>query len=477
MHIHILSSSPSKYESNRKGESTKNRASYNGPVAARSNGTLESKRSTMIRQSASHGNLTDDDFLFNTSDRGQVKRTKSFWKFGKSDTEDIVEGMAMWRHRDLIQPEEEMRLEQELLKESTLKKRKEKSKAKQQQEEEERNKGRGRSVSSNRVKEMQQNIQVPIIDDHAKYQLTKSEIDQRIGKTKERFHQEVDEEELTALERSGKQMVRDSETELGYAEDEEDMTIEENLEVSINKKQQKQQHQQQQNSRMKSYEVNHLSSKNNNKLAHKYYDDMMMMAAAQEMDDERFYDDESMNQEVVVMKTVKRKEILKQYYSSGTSDTERHSSSSDPYDCIVVQDQSLTRNKNNVFNNTSASTTNRKNNKNKEMTTFRSEFSMNKNNNMESDQPPTATILPRTKLVKNTEGKKSGSSGSSPTGGPGDKKKAQNVDPKLNGERKNLPEESKRNSLASAKSYGPWYDLWGANGNNNPHNSTLIAQK
>lgn len=417
----------------------------------------------MIRQSSSHGNLTDEqtmDFLYNTTDRGQVKRTKSFWKFGKSDTEDIVEGMAMWKHRDLIQPEHEMRLEEERIMENTLKRNKNKSKPnKEQQQQSTKAKAKGQPNNGNRVKDMQQNITVPIIDDHAKYQLTKSEIDQRIGKTKERFYQE-DNGAGKLAERNGK-VVRESETELGYAEDEDDtMTaIEDSLE------QQQTLTKNRQNSRMNSYEVNHNL---NNKLAQKYYDDMMM---GQEMEDERFYDDESMSQEVVVMKTVKRKEILKQYYSSGTSDTERHSSSSDPYDCIVVQDHHVTRNKNNNFNN---NTNNRKNNKNKEMTTFRGEFPKN---NMDNE-PPTATILPRTKLVKNGVG-----GGGHPEVGTGKKsremsaggdKKKQNVDPKIS---KNF-EESKRNSLSSAKSYGPWYDLWGANANNNPNNNKpLISQK
>lgn len=231
------------------------------------------------------------------------------------------------------------------------------------------------------------------------------------------------------------------------------------------------------------YEGGNPNLNNNQQQPNKYYDDMNMDM------DERFYDDESLTQEVVVMKTLNRKEILKQYYSSGTSDTERHSSSSDPYDCIVVQDHQVMRNKNNIFNNNS--TNNRKNNKNKEMTTFRGEFATttNKNNNSKSmmDQEHTATILPRTKLVKSSAdqsmekvgtGKKSRDANKPSDHHQSQKKKPQNVGPASNDKRKNF-EESKRNSLSSAKSYGPWYDLWGANPNNSPnnHNNTLISQK
>lgn len=487
----IIRASPNKYESHRKGEGKSNRASYpahsNGGVAARANGTLEStksKRNTLIRQSASHGNLTDEqtmDFLYNTGDRGQVKRTKSFWKFGKSDTEDIVEGMAMWKHRDLIQPEHELRMEEERIRETTLKRNKNKAKPKsREQQQQDQEKSKGRSASTGRVKEMQQNITVPIIDDHAKYQLTKAEIDQRIGKTKERYYQE-DVVVGKSAERNNGKVVRDSETELGYAEDEEDMAMEDSLEEGANTLVKKGRAQ---NMRMKAYEGGNANLNNKQQQPNKYYDDMNMDM------DERFYDDESLTQEVVVMKTLNRKEILKQYYSSGTSDTERHSSSSDPYDCIVVQDHHVMRNKNNIFNNNS--TNNRKNNKNKEMTTFRGEFATtttNKNNNSKSmmDQEHTATILPRTKLVKSSAdqsmekvgtGKKSRDATKPSDHHQAQKKKPQNVDPTSNDKRKNF-EESKRNSLSSAKSYGPWYDLWGANPNNSPnnHNNTLISQK
>ncbi|XP_050300685.1 uncharacterized protein LOC126739170 [Anthonomus grandis grandis] len=66
---------------------------------------------TRHRLSNSHGNLVENHYL--TSDEAEVskvkvKRTKSFWKFGKnnSDTE-ILEGMSLWRHRDLVDPNEE----------------------------------------------------------------------------------------------------------------------------------------------------------------------------------------------------------------------------------------------------------------------------------------------------------------------------------------------------------------------------------
>lgn len=60
--------------------------------------------------STSHGNLMESRYL--TSDETEaskvkVKRTKSFWKFGKNSSDsEILEGMALWRHRDLVDLED-----------------------------------------------------------------------------------------------------------------------------------------------------------------------------------------------------------------------------------------------------------------------------------------------------------------------------------------------------------------------------------
>lgn len=40
--------------------------------------------------------------------RGIIKRTKSFWKFGKSSDHEILEGMSLWQHRDLVDVQKEL---------------------------------------------------------------------------------------------------------------------------------------------------------------------------------------------------------------------------------------------------------------------------------------------------------------------------------------------------------------------------------
>lgn len=65
-----------------------------------------------IRLANSHGNLIDQSFYISDDAdtikerKGLVKRTKSFWRFGKSSSDnEILEGMSLWRHRDLVDVE------------------------------------------------------------------------------------------------------------------------------------------------------------------------------------------------------------------------------------------------------------------------------------------------------------------------------------------------------------------------------------
>ncbi|XP_056633686.1 GATA zinc finger domain-containing protein 14 isoform X1 [Diorhabda sublineata] len=66
------------------------------------------KKRNPVQQSRSYGNLTDSHFLSDSPDISKkknklVKRTKSFWKFGKSASDnEILEGMALWKHKDLV---------------------------------------------------------------------------------------------------------------------------------------------------------------------------------------------------------------------------------------------------------------------------------------------------------------------------------------------------------------------------------------
>lgn len=75
-------------------------------------------KTTSIKQSRSHGTLVEankNNKTFYMSDdpdmlakgNKKVRRTKSFWKFGKNNSDnEILEGMALWRHRDLVDVDE-----------------------------------------------------------------------------------------------------------------------------------------------------------------------------------------------------------------------------------------------------------------------------------------------------------------------------------------------------------------------------------
>uniref|UniRef100_A0A1B0D054 Insulin receptor tyrosine kinase substrate n=1 Tax=Phlebotomus papatasi TaxID=29031 RepID=A0A1B0D054_PHLPP len=396
--------------------------------------TLESTKSrgTLIRQSSSYGNLADEntmEFLYGTTNRDgtkYVKRTKSFWRFGKQP-EDIMEGMAMWRHRDLVQTEQERR-EERRREENTIKRRPKTMNGDMM------NGNSDTLVKNGRPRKSE----IPVIDDHAKYRITKSEIDHRIGKQKspsdESLYggQQPQPQQQQPQKKTTKTTKSESGTKNGrngrfaYSDIEDGGRVER---------------------RMQSYETRPEDSfrrrtapedefKNGDL---KYYDDMMIPEPG-------FYDDDSVND--VVMKTVKRKEILKQYYSSGT-DTERNSSSSDPYDCIVVEDHLVKRE-----NGKSARARSDK----MEFSTFRGGEGKDKRSSG-AEEVSAGTLLPRTKLAKpgpmmQTVMKMDKEQENNREGDGGKRRKENN---------------SNSAEKRASKAYGPWYDLWS--------NETPLSQK
>lgn len=429
-------------------------------------------------RSHSYGNLTDDnstDFYYRTIDRQNgniVKRTKSFWKFGKHD--DILEGMAMWKHRDLVLTDSEKH--DERTRETTLRRRKKSNENNNtistNSSETLKNGQSGQGGQHELVIQNGKAREIPIIDDSSKYHLTKSDIDQRISKQQE--------ENIYGVQKSrSAQNLSSSRGKLmrqGYIEDEMEK------ETRRQPRSEKYRGNRVDNSKIpshnstnrnsSSHKANNVSSNNNNNtnnanhtnnkhnsnrnnannnLDYSYdssrenmdslsqsFDDssLIMNETPVRVRDSNFYDDESVD-DMQLMKTVKRQEILKQYYSSGT-DTERNSSSSDPYDCIVVDDH-LVRRKN-------------EENKNPKMDfkTFRGD---DKDSGMESSR--TATLLPRTKLTKTSSNERNNAQNQSKH--TADKQRHSNG--KIENKRSTRDIENN-----SAKSYGPWYDLWPGEG-------------
>ena len=82
-----------------------------------------------MKQSTSYGNLTESSRTlepYNLDSSTTIKRNKSFWRFSKS--EDILEGMALWKHRDLVpidseNADKEMTLKKHMSNLNTMQKR------------------------------------------------------------------------------------------------------------------------------------------------------------------------------------------------------------------------------------------------------------------------------------------------------------------------------------------------------------------
>lgn len=240
------------------------------------------KASMNIKSSNSFGNLTetarsnmDQHHSFNI-DSTTVKRNKSFWRFSKS--EDILEGMALWKHRDLIQTENENIVD----KEATLKKQ---MKQQKQTLPDQMRRDRNSTNDLSTLKKKSEKSE----SKNKRYEksLSKYEIDKRVN--------EMNKQKKNVRDSKNKQQQRGSHPD--EFDDGEDLYDE-------------------------TPKRRNDGTNSNNKRESMKIENMSM-----ELQDTNFYDDE-----VVLMKTVRRKDILKQYYSSGT-DTEV--SSSDPYDCVV----------------------------------------------------------------------------------------------------------------------------------------------
>lgn len=441
-----------------------------------------------IRQSTSFGNLTDEqsmDLLYRTIDQRNghlVKRTKSFWKFGKSDDE-ILAGMALWQHKDLVQTDHEKSKEREREQAATLNRRL-------------RHRSLENQTISTNSSETLVNGQNGMHNDFSSfddaplvYPRTKSKIDERVAMQRDdeniygRTDRMSNRSQPAPVAVSRAKLVHQYEMEMEMANEKNE---------KYNQKKQSKKEPQSQKSRSKS---SSKSAANNNKSQAQqviktieYYDtsdmDSTMKKQSRKHDynrdfdeppliintnslrrstaENQFFDDDSVTD--VIMKTVKRQEILKQYYSSGT-DTERNSaSSSDPYDCIVVDDH-LVRRENQKNKNKNGQ--NGQNGK-MEFKTFRGDGGDSQAVELEElNTSRPGTLLPRTKLTKNTSVHRSNGCFSDTDA----IMKSKSMDrrerrtgrqPTTNG---NSKADNKRSTeyqnVNEAKAYGPWYDLWG----------------
>ncbi|RZB40612.1 GATA zinc finger domain-containing protein 14, partial [Asbolus verrucosus] len=175
------------------------RRSHRQPNSDDNNNTM--KRN--VRQASSHGNLVDNKYYMSDDQdgtrerKGIVKRTKSFWKFGKNSSDnEILEGMSLWRHRDLVDVED----------------RKTKNKNKFNSQERVKRPSRDRSNDSDRTINANQNQD---IDRKEKEQIRKNVENIRHGSSfrqkqnMQQRHPDLENEEYDYDKRNNKQKIED----------------------------------------------------------------------------------------------------------------------------------------------------------------------------------------------------------------------------------------------------------------------------
>jgi len=261
-----------------------------------------------LKQSNSYGNLTDAakatiEHNFNI-DTTTVKRNKSFWRFSKSE-DILLEGMALWKHRDLVS------IENDDMTGMMMKKQ-------QQHEAAQRNAAAADSAKANKTetlkKKSSNNSSTNIIKAEGKSKKKSIEGVLITTNEKQRAATEVNNKK-GFHEPSGPRKRSEMKGYDAHGFDDEDLYDETP----------KRRNDQGPSRKAAAAAAAAEKLQHDNDMKH------LNESFSMEFQDANFYDDDT-----VLMRTVRRKEILKQYYSSGT-DTEV--SSSDPYDCIIMDER------------------------------------------------------------------------------------------------------------------------------------------
>ncbi|KAH8364099.1 hypothetical protein KR084_002518, partial [Drosophila pseudotakahashii] len=391
--------------------------------------------------------IASDDEILQASSAG-LKRTKSFWKFGGGRSgEDILAGMSLWQHRDLVAAPnlEEMRDREDV----------------ERRSEEDRNGTLTKSHNSSSSQEKRER----------KDSLTSTELygdedeniygvsPQQPPQQQQQQQQQQQPHRSSYTPKSRMKIMKTIEIDIEEPTEAERMS-------TMRRGQSQDHHQQQQQHRKLDKQVSGTGSQHKSQTLSRTKTTQQQQFPQStdegESDDHgtlklsdvnNFFEDSGKNNSHghgLVMKTVKRQDILKQYYTSEDeeeSDAELKSTSSDPYDCIVINDH-LVRKDDKLrrhhqqqhqqmeFHTFRSSTSTTATNTLKKGSSSKDQDSTLTRNSTASSGAPTATILPRTRLLKSSNSNSNSAIASSAT----------------------LERNSK--SLAGNKSYGPWYDFW-----------------
>ncbi|XP_047529277.1 uncharacterized protein LOC125065608 [Vanessa atalanta] len=239
-----------------------------------------------------NGYLTDDqqlllrNMLDMDKDSQKIKRTKSFWKFGRTTQEEIMEGMSLWQHRDIVDTVPEYK------KKLFVKLKKELRPAPDIPEPKKQIIPDKPATTDNPVSRPQETID-------------RKDIKVNNGMRQARSLGSIQHEERAEKERKGNMNYHPNQAMNKKSFSEKSIAEEKHDEFSVTRN-----------------ESRHSDLTNTSTIKTNF--------------ENSFYNDE--NGDGYVMKTVKRREILQRYDNESNSDNNSVASSTDPYDCIIVDD-------------------------------------------------------------------------------------------------------------------------------------------
>lgn len=246
-----------------------------------------------------NGYLTDDQqiMLRNMLDMDQhsqkVKRTKSFWKFGRTTSEEIMEGMSLWQHRDIVDTVPEYKKKMYVKIQKELRPAPEIPENKKQTMSD---KNTHKDNTQTKPKETIDRKEIKVNNNGIRQAKSMGEIQsvEKLEKSKRTFENSHNAQGLNKKSMSEKSI------------------IEEKVEEHILRNESRSNH-----------------------------SDMTNTSTIKTNFENSFYNDET--GEGFVMKTVKRREILQRYDNDSGSEVNSIASSTDPYDCIIVDDHMTSR--------------------------------------------------------------------------------------------------------------------------------------
>jgi len=396
--------------------------------------------------------IASDDEILQASSAG-LKRTKSFWKFGGGRSgEDILAGMSLWQHRDLVAAPnlEEMRDRDDLERRSDEDRNGTLTKSHNSSSSQEKRDRKDSLTSTEPYGDDDENIygvspqQPPAQQQQQQQQQQQHQQQQQqhrssyTPKSRMKIMKtiEIDIEEPTEAERMSTMRRGQS----------QDHQLQQHRKLDKQVSGSGSQHKSQTLSRSKTAQQQQFPQSTDEGESDEH-------GTLKLSDVNNFFDVEGKNNSHghgLVMKTVKRQDILKQYYTSEDeeeSDAELKSTSSDPYDCIVINDhlvrkddklrrhhQQQQQHQQMEFHTFRSSTSTTATNTLKKGSSKEQDSTLTRNSTASSNGAPTATILPRTRLLKSSASASNNVSSAT------------------------LERNSK--SMAGNKSYGPWYDFW-----------------